>query len=466
MSQVAIDDATIERLGSAMGGEVVTPESPSYEEARRVWNGMVDCHPALIARCTSTDDVVAAVNFGREHELIVSVRGGAHSTPGYSSCDGGIVIDLGPMNGVTVDPEARTARVQGGAKWLDLDGATQEHGLAVTGGRVSDTGVGGLALGSGSGWLERPYGVTCESLISAEVVTADGRVVRASADENSDLLWGLRGGGGNFGVVTEFEFQLHPVGPILLGGMLAFPRAQARDVARIYRDFMSQASNEVCGGLALITAPPEEFVPEAARGQAAVGLVLAYVGPPEEGEQAFKPLRDALPEPVLDMLQPMPYVALQQMLDAGNPHGIREYFKIDYLRELSDEAIDLIVEHAEQLPAPFGQLILAPMGGAVGHTDASTRALAIPDAPWAYFCLAMWMDPAEDDRNRSWARGFAEAMRSFGIGTALPNFIEPDEGAARLRASYGEDNYARLVELKGKWDPDNLFRLNQNIVPV
>jgi FAD/FMN-containing dehydrogenase len=466
MSKLAVDDTTIARLRSTVGGEVITPEDPAYEEARRVWNGMVDRHPALIVRCASTPDVAAAVDFGRDNGLIVSVRGGAHSTPGYSSCDGGIVIDLQPMNGVEVDPEAGTARVQGGAKWADLDAATQQHGLAVTGGRVSDTGVGGLALGSGSGWLERPYGATCESLLAAEVVAADGNVVRASADENPDLFWGLRGGGGNFGVVTEFEFQLHPVGPIVTGGLLAFPRAQAREIARAYRDFIAEAPDQVCGGLALLTAPPEDFVPKEAQGQPAVGIVYCYVGPPDEGERALRPLRESVPEPVVDMVQPMPYAALQQMLDAGNPHGIREYFKVDYLRELPDEAIDIIVEHAEKLPAPFGQLILAPMGGAVGRTDSGTRALTIPDAPWAYFCLAMWMDPAEDDRNTAWARGFAEAMRPFGVGTALPNFIEPDEGIARLRASYGEDNYARLVELKRKWDPDNLFRLNQNIAPT
>jgi FAD/FMN-containing dehydrogenase len=466
MSQLAIDDATIEGLRSAVGGEVIAPEHAQYEEARKVWNGMVDAHPALLVRCASTADVAAAVNFGREHGLIVSVRGGAHSTPGYSTCDGGIVIDLQPMNGVVVDPEAATARVQGGAKWIDLDGATQEHGLAVTGGRVSDTGVGGLALGSGSGWLERPYGATCESMRSAEVVTADGNVVRASADENPDLLWGLRGGGGNFGVVTEFEFDLHPVGPIVMGGMLAFPRPQAREVIRAYRDYIEQAPNEVCGGVALITAPPEEFVPEAARGKPAVGIVYCYVGPPEEGAEALKPLREALPDPVLDMVQPMPYTALQQMMDAGNPHGIREYFKVDYLAELPDEAIDIVVEQGEQLPAPFGQLILGPMGGAVGHTDSGARALTIPEAPWAYFCLSMWMDPDEDERNRAWAKGFAKAMQAFGVGKALPNFIEPDEGVARLRASYGEDKYERLVELKNKWDPDNLFRLNQNIEPA
>jgi FAD/FMN-containing dehydrogenase len=466
MSQLAIDEATINGLRSTVGGEVVTPEGAAYEEARKVWNGMVDRHPALIVQSASTEDVAAAVNFGRKNGLVISVRGGAHSTPGYSTCDGGIVIDLQPMNGVEVDPESRTARVQGGAKWADLDAATQEHGLAVTGGRVSDTGVGGLSLGSGSGWLERPYGATCESLLSAEVVVADGNVVRASADENADLFWGLRGGGGNFGVVTEFEFQLHPVGPIVLGGMLVFPRAQAREIVRAYRDFIAQASNQVCGGLALITAPPEDFVPQEAQGQPAVGIVYCYVGSPEEGAEALRPLRESVPDPVVDMVQPMPYTAIQQMMDAGNPHGIREYFKVDYLRDLPDDAIDVIVEHAEQLPAPFGQLILAPMGGAVGRTDETTRALTIPDAPWAYFCLAMWMDPAEDDRNTAWARGFAEAMRAFGLGTALPNFIEPDEGVSRLRASYGEDKFARLVELKRKWDPDNVFRLNQNILPA
>ena len=467
MSQLAIDDATIDRLRSGVGGEIVTPEDPTYEEARRVWNGMIDRHPALIVRCSTAHDVATALAFARENDLAVSVRGGAHSTPGYSTCDGGIVIDLGAMNKVEVDPEARTARVQGGARWADVDGAGQEHGLAVTGGRISTTGVGGLTLGSGSGWLERSYGVTCESLRAAEVVTADGRIVRAAEDENADLLWALRGGGGNFGVVTEFVFDLHPVGPIVMGGMLAFPRPQAREVIRAYRDFMAQAPDQVCGGLALITTPPEDFVPEEARGKPAVGIVFAYVGPPEEGEAALRPLRDSLPAPVLDMVQPMPYVAVQQMMDAGNPFGIREYFKIDWLHSLPDEAIDVIVEQAEDMPAPFAEVILAPMGGAVGRTDPGARALNVPDAQWAYFCLTMWMDPAENDRNIAWTRKFAEVMQPFGIGTAaFPNFIEAGESDSRLRRSYGDANYARLVEVKSKWDPDNLFRLNQNIAPA
>ena len=466
MSQTAIDSATVEQLRSDISGSVIGPGDPPYEEARRVWNGRIDRRPALIVSCNSTDDVVAAVRFGRDTGRLIAVRGGAHSTPGYSTCDDGIVIDLQPMNAVEVDPEERTARVQGGALWADLDAASQAHGLAVTGGRVSDTGVGGLSLGSGSGWLERMYGVTCESLLSAEVVVADGTVVTASADENADLFWGLRGGGGNFGVVTSFEFRLHPVGPIVTGGMLVYPRSRARELIRLYRDFIEAAPDQVCGGLALITAPPEDFVPEDLRGQPAVGVVYCYVGPPEEGVEALRPLREAA-EPIVDMVQPMPYAALQQMLDAGNPTGIREYFKIDWLRELSDDAIDVILEHAEGIPAPFGQLILAPMGGAVARTDNSALALTVPEAPWVYFCLTMWPDPAGDDDNVAWTRGFAEAMRPFGIGReAYPNFIGSDEGASRLREAYGEDKYARLVALKNEWDPDNIFRLNQNIAPA
>ncbi|HWG09761.1 MAG TPA: FAD-binding oxidoreductase [Solirubrobacteraceae bacterium] len=464
MSQSDAVALRAEEIRTRISGEVITPDDAGYEEARRVWNGMVDRRPAAVVRCSSSADVVSALAFARANGLVVAVRCGAHSTPGYSSCDDGIVIDLRGVNRVEVDPEARTARVGGGTLWGELDAATQEHGLAVTGGRVSDTGVGGLALGSGSGWLERTYGVTCESLISAEVVTADGSIVRASAEENPELFWALRGGGGNFGVVTEFEFALHPVGPILTAGMLAYPRSEAAAVIRNYRDFIEAAPEQIGGGVALISAPPEPFVPEEVRGKPAVGVIYCYVGDVEEGQAAAAPLRE-FGSPALDMIQPMPYTALQQMLDAGNPHGIREYFKVDWLRALSDETIDLVVEHAERLPAPFGQLILAPMGGAVGRLSGDDVALSILDAPWMYFCLSMWMDPAEDDQNTAWARGFAEAMRAFGIGRTYPNFIEPDEGVARLKESFGPDKYERLVAVKREWDPDNVFCLNQNISP-
>jgi FAD/FMN-containing dehydrogenase len=464
MTQVALEDATVEQLRKSVDGEVITPSDPAYEEARKVWNGMIDRRPALIVRCASSPDAAAAVGFGREHDLVVAVRGGGHSTPGYSTCDDGVVVDLSAMNKVEVDSEARTARVQGGATWGDLDGATQEHGLAVTGGRVSDTGVGGLALGSGSGWLERKYGITCASLLGAEVVTADGEIVRASPDENEDLFWGLRGGGGNFGVVTEFEFRVHPVGPILTAGMLLYPRERAREVLRFYRDFIARAPDEVLGGAALMTAPPEPFVPAELQGKPAMGIVFLYVGSIEDGQAAAQPLREQT-DPALDMIQPMPYSAVQQMLDAGNPHGIREYFKIDWLGDLTDEAIETAVEHAENLPAPFGQVILAPMGGAVARGNGDT-ALTTPDARWAYFALTMWMDPSQDEDNKAWTRGFAETMSQFGLGTAaFPNFISVDEGVDRLRATYGPEKFERLVALKRKWDPDNVFRLNQNIAP-
>ena len=462
MSHVVSPAIDVEALRAAMEGEVVAPGDAAYDEARKIWNGMLDRYPAAVARCASTSDVVAAVNFARERELPLAIRCGGHSTPGYSTCDAGLVIDLRPMNRVEVDPEARVARVQGGTLWGELDGAAQEHGLAVTGGRVSTTGVGGLALGSGSGWLERAFGFTCENLIAAEVVTAAGQVVTASAEENPDLLWGLKGGGGNFGVVTEFVFRLHPVGPIVVAGMLLYPRAEARDVIRAYRDYMVDAPDEVGGGVALLTAPPEPFVPADLQGQPAVAIVYCYAGDVERGLEAAAPLR-AIGTPALDLIQPMPYVALQSMLDGGMPPGIREYFKVDYLSALNDEAIDVVVTQGEQLPAPFGQLILGPMGGALERSDSSSMALEIPRKPWLFFCLSLWMDPAEDERNTEWARGYAEAMRPFGIGQAPPNFIALDEGAGRLRASFGEEKYAKLVELKRGWDPGNLFRLNQNI---
>jgi FAD/FMN-containing dehydrogenase len=462
MSHVVDQDLDARSLRDSVNGEVVVPGDPTYDEARKIWNGMIDRHPAGVVSCTSPADVAASVSFAAENGLLVAVRCGGHSTPGYSTCDGGIVIDLRPLNHVEVDAEARTARVGGGAVWAELDAAAQEHGLAVTGGRVSDTGVGGLALGSGSGWLERMYGFTCESLISAQVVTAAGELVTASASENPDLFWGLRGGGGNFGVVTEFVFALHPVGPLLTAGMLLWPRAQAREVIRFYRDFMAEASDEVAGGVALLTAPPLPFVPEDVQGKPVVGVIYCYVGDVEAGEAAARPLRD-FGSPAMDLIQPMPYVALQSMLDPGNPRGIHEYFKVDWLATLPDEAIDTVVNEGERLPAPFGQLILAPMGSAVSRSSGKDMALTVPDARWMYFCLALWMDPTEDDTNKAWARGFAAAMKPFGLGTAFSNFIEPDEGD-RLRASFGEEKYARLIEVKRRWDPQNLFRMNQNIV--
>jgi FAD/FMN-containing dehydrogenase len=459
----ALEADALDSLRGRFSGQLIVATDDLYDEARAIFNGMIDKFPALIARCSSTDDVASAIAFAREHDLPVAVRCGGHSTPGYSSCDDGLVIDVGGMKAVDIDPEARTARIGGGLTWGEFDAATQEHGLAVTGGRVSDTGVTGLTLGSGSGWLERLYGITCESLTGAEMVTADGEVVRAGPDGDNELLWGLRGGGGNFGVVTELTFDLHPVGPTLFGGMMLWPRSEAGRIGRAYRDFMASAPDEVGGGLALISAPPAPFIPEEMQLQPAVGVIYLYVGPVEDGEKAVAPIR-AL-EPPVEMLAPLPYVGFQQLLDAGSPKGSHEYFRIDWLRELSDEALDAAIEHANTSPSPMTQVVFEPLGGAMDRMDRESMALSVPDAPWAYHCLGLWPNVMPDEPNVEWVRGFSEVMRPFAIGAAYPNFVAVDEDRERLISAYGPDKYARLVALKDRYDPGNVFALNQNIPP-
>ena len=466
MPETTLDAATIDDLRSQLEGTLHTPDDEGYEEARRTANGMVDKRPAAVAECASVADVQAALAAARAGELIVAVRGGGHSAPGFSSCDGGIVIDLRAMNAVEVDPEQRIATVGGGANWGELDVATQEHGLAVTGGRVSDTGVGGLTLGSGSGWLERMYGVTCGSMTAAEVVTADGELVTASETENPELLWGLRGGGGNFGIVTQFTFRLHPVGPILLAGQLGYPREGTAELLRAYRDYMESAPDEVGGGMALLTAPPLDFIPEPVRGQPITGVIFCYVGDVEDGQRALAELKEKLGPPAMDMVQPMPYVALQQMIDAASPRGINEYFKIDFLKELSDQAIDTLLEVAAKCPSPHTQIILEPLGGEFARMDRDAMALESPNVFWAYHNLNLWFDPAENDVNVAYAREFAATMAPYGVGIAYPNFVNNDEIANRWRASFTDEKWARLTTLKRQWDPENVFRLNVNVPPV
>ena len=444
-------------------GHIFSPGDEEYDEARKVFNGMIDRNPAVIARCTSGDDVVAAVNLAREEDLPLSVYGGGHGVTGSAVVDAGICIDMRGMKGVDVDPEARTVRAEAGLMWGELDAATQEHGLAVTGGRASDTGVAGLALGSGSGWIERKCGFTCDNLVKAEVVTADGRQVVASEDENADLFWGLRGGGGNFGVVTAFHFRLHEIGPIVLGGMLMYPAEMAGDLVRFYRDFMSDAPDEVGTGLAFITAPPADFVPEPARGKPVVGVIVCYAGPVEEGEEAMRPLREFGP-PAADMVQPMPYLAVQQLLDPANQKGHQNYWSADFFGELSDEGVDVLVEHATKPVSPLSQVILIPMGGAIGRVDEDASAFGQRDAQWNIHYLSMWPDPADAEQNIAFTREIASAMKPWTTGRAYLNFIG-DEGTGRVEAAFGPETYARLQELKDKWDPTNLFRHNQNIPP-
>jgi FAD/FMN-containing dehydrogenase len=460
----AVEPAVVAELAGKFGGEIVTPDHSGYDEARRIFNGMFDRRPALIARCAGAADVAAAIQLARTEGLPLAVRGGGHSVPGYSSCDDGIVIDLSLMREVRVDSAARTACAQAGATWGDFDRETQEVGLATTGGRVTTTGIAGLTLGSGSGWLERKYGLVVDNLQSVELVTAGGEVVTVNERENAELFWGLRGGGGNFGVVTSFEYQLHELGPIVYGGMLLHRRDRAEELLPFWRDFMRNAPDEVCGGLVFLTAPPEPFVPEAARGKPAIGVLVLYAGPVEDAADAFRPLVEFGP-PELAMVQPMPYTAVQQLIDPANPPGRHNYWKSENVPELSDRAIATVIEHANRISSPFTVLVLEPKGGATGRVPEDAMALGHRDAECSFYGIAMWEDPAESERHISWARELAAAMEPHStIGIAL-NFSS-DLADDRIRATFGAEKYARLVALKNEWDPDNVFCNNQNIRPA
>ena len=453
-----VDTAALE----GFGGELVRDGDPGYDESRTVFNAAIDRRPALIARCMGVADVIAALGFAREQGLPVSVRGGSHSVAGHAVLDGGLVIDLRPMNRVRVDPEQRIAWCGGGANWGELDRETQAFGLAVTGGRMADTGVGGLTLGGGSGWLERKYGFTVDSLVSAEVVTADGRLVVASADRNPELFWALKGGGGNFGVVTGFEFRLHEAGPLLYGGMMFFPIDAAADLLKAYRAFMEDAPDEICGGAAILSAPPEEFVPEEVRGKPVLVVIACYVGPPDAGERAYAPLREW--GPALEMLGPMPYTVVQGLIAPGNPPGRHHYWKAGLLGELSDEAVDTFVRRASEPPTPFTACLMLPLGGAFARADEADTPLAYRTAKWNYHVLGQWADPAESERCIEWTRDFDAAMAEFAEAGVYVNFTG-DPSAGAVEAGFGPENYARLVAVKDKYDPDNVFRSNTNIQP-
>ncbi len=444
-------------------GTLFHPDDAGYDDARKIFNGMIDRRPALIARCSSTADVVRAVNCARENNLVIAVHGGGHGVTGAAMCDAGICIDLRGMKGMTVDPHARTARAEGGLTWGEFDAATQEHGLAVTGGRVTTTGVAGLALGSGSGWLERKYGLTCDNLIECEVVTADGRVVTASETENPDLFWGIRGGGGNFGIVTAFNFRLHELGPIVLGGMLVFPPDRGAELLRAYRDFVRDAPDEVGSGFAFVSAPPEDFVPKEVQGTPMIGMLVCYAGPVEDGEAAIKPLRDL--GPLIDMVQPMPYTIVQTLLDGGNPHGMQNWWTADFYDELPDEAIDILVEKATKPVSTLSQVIVVPGGGAIARVDNDAMAFGERQARFNIHYLSMWPDPADDEKNIAHTRDLAGSMKPFASGYAYLNFIG-DEGASRVEAAFGKEKWNKLRALKKTWDPQNLFHLNQNIPPA
>ena len=453
-----------QRPQAGFQGETLVPTDPGYDEARRVFNGMIDRHPARIMRCGGPGDVAAALMLARRLGLPVSVYGGGHGVTGSAVVEGGLCIDLRPINHVVVDPAHRSVRVGGGATWGPVDAATQQHGLAVTGGRMSTTGVGGLTLGSGSGWLERALGFTCDSLLSAEVVVADGRTVTASATLNPDLFWALRGGGGNFGIVTEFTLRLHPVGPVVLGGMLMHPAEAAGPLVRFWRDFMLDAPDEVGSAVAFVTAPPAPFVPEELRGRPVAGVFLLYAGDADEGQRVLAPLLDYGP-PAVNLVQPIPYVDVQRLLDAGNPEGMRNYWSGDFLRELPDDAVDRLVGIATRPTSPLSQVILMAGGGAIARVHEEDTAFGQRSAPFTLHYLSMWPAAADDAVNIAHGRRLAETMKPWTTGRAYLNFLG-DEGPGRVAAAYGPEKYARLQALKRVWDPENVFRNNQNITPA
>jgi FAD/FMN-containing dehydrogenase len=451
-------------FAKSLHGRLVLPGAEGYDEARKVWNGLIDRRPAMIAQCADEGDVAAAVNFAREHTLLVAVRGGGHNVAGFGTCDGGIVIDLSEMKGITVDPKARTARAQGGLTWGEFDAGTQAHGLATTGGLVTTTGIAGFTLGGGIGWLMRKHGLTIDNLLEVEMVTADGTSLKASAKEHPDLFWAVRGGGGNFGVVTAFTYRLHPVGPTIYGGAAFYPAAKARDLLRFYREWVRTQPDDLTTLLAFATAPPLPFIPPHLQGTPMVAVALCYAGPMDEGEAVVKPLRDFAP-PAVDVIGPMPYGALQGMFDPGAPKGILAYWKTEYLRDLDDRVVDTLVAHVARMGGPFAQVHLHHVEGAVGRVGADATAFGRRDAPFILNVVGLWMDPAQSDAQRSWVREFARAVEPLGTGSRYVNFMD-DEGEKGVKAAYGPTKYARLAELKKRYDPRNLFRVNQNIPPA
>ena len=453
---------TIDGLRSRLRGEAITESDEGYEDARGVFNAMIDRRPAAVVRCVKTADVAAAVDYARENELDLAVRGGGHSVPGFGTVDGGVVIDLSGMRAVDVDPERRTARAQGGATWGVFNDATYPHGLATTGGIVSTTGVGGLTLGGGIGYLSRSAGLSCDNLISAEVVTADGRTVTASESENEDLFWALRGGGGNFGVVTSLEFRLHPVKDIY-GGPMFFEASDAGAVLRAYRDFIVDAPEEFGGFPAWQIAPPLPFIPEDRHGDTFLAFVFCFNGSAEEGERVLKPLRDAAPV-VAEHVDPMPYPTLNSAFDGlYPPGGLQHYWKANFVTELTDDAIEAHLEHGPKVPVVNSTVHIYPINGACHRVGADETAFAYREATFATVIAGMWPDPADNEANIAWVREYYDATAPLSEEGGYVNFMSDDD-QDRIKANY-KGNYDRLVEVKRKYDPDNLFHLNQNIRP-
>ena len=454
----------LELLRGSLRGPVIGPDDEGYDAVRAIWNGAIDRRPACVARCTGVADVVAAVRFARERGLLVAVRSGGHGVGGHALCDGGLVIDLSPMKGIRVDPAARTARAEAGVLWGELDRETQLHGLATVGGIVTHTGIAGLTLGGGIGWLMRKHGATVDNLLSVDLVTAEGELLTASGDENPDLFWGIRGGGGNFGVVTSFEYRLHPVGPTVLAGPIFHPFGDAREVLAFYREFIATAPDELTTIFELSVAPPLPFLPEDMHGKPIVMVGACYAGAPEDGIDVVRPLKE-FGTPTADLLEPKPYLALQSMFDPFVPHGWHRYWKSVELPPLTDDAIDTLVDHSSAPTSPKAYTIVFQLGGALARVGEDEMAFSQRGTAHNVNINAVWTeDDPEGERHVAWARDFFDAMQAHAGGRVYVNFLG-EEGGSRVRQAYGARNYERLVELKRAYDPTNFFRLNQNIEP-
>jgi FAD/FMN-containing dehydrogenase len=453
---------SIAELAQALRGELITPGDAGYDDARTIWNAAHDRRPALIVRCAGVADVMRAVEFARSEELLVSVRAGSHSIPGFSTNDGGMVIDLGPMKGIRIDPEAGTAVAQPGLTWAQMDHETQAFGLATTGGLVSTTGIAGFTLGGGVGWLMRKHGLAADNLIGADVVTADGRLVHTSADENPELLWGLRGGGGNFGIATSLEYQLHRVGPTVTAGVVFYPGDRAAEILRFYREWVDEAPDELTTLANLLTAPPAPFLPEEWHGKKLIALIGMHSGSLEEGERAVRPLKE-LGDPVADLMGPLPYVAMQSLIDPLWGPGAHSYMKAGFMGGLDDAAIDTLIRYHQSSVSPKSEIHIHHMGGAVARVPASATAFGDRSAPFLLNIIASTFTADGYDATVGWAQELHASIAPSLTGGSYINFLSA-EGGARVRAAYGS-NYDRLVALKDEYDPTNLFRLNQNIAP-
>jgi FAD/FMN-containing dehydrogenase len=452
---------TTDQLREQVRGDVITRDDGSYEDARKVYNAMIDRRPRVVVQARDVGDVVASVEFARENELDLSIRGGSHSAPGFGTCDDGVVIDLSLMRGVRVDPKARTARAEGGATWGDFNHATHAFGLATTGGIISTTGIGGLTLGGGIGYLARGFGLSCDNLVSCDVVTAEGSFLSASERDNEDLFWALRGGGGNFGVVTSLEYQVHPVKDIY-GGPMFFELENAGDVLRFFREFIADAPEQFGGFPAWQIAPPLPFIPEERHGDPFLAFVACWSGPLEQGEGALKALHDVAPV-VAEHVGPMPYPALNAAFDGLVPPGLQHYWKANFVTQLTDAAIEAHLEHGPKVPAVNSTVHIYPINGACQRIGSDDTAFGHRDANFAAVIAGMWPDPADNDSNIKWVRDYYDATAPHSEEGGYINFAAEDD-QERVPANYGA-NYQRLVETKRKYDPDNLFHMNQNIKP-